>query len=347
MKHLFLSVIIMMSVAMISCEKEDHIYNFPPETPADTTQHPLLYGVADIGMNYDNQVYFNLSTGGTVSKPFRNYDLAFEAAPSGFHIYMNTGKLMFACRTGSVNMTSADTTGKQWFTDNDHLDADSTAINNSFHSASVAEQVYVIDRGKPEYNINWPERLRKLMIAEVTDSSYTIIYSKYNNTSADTFIISKNTNYSLMYFTFDNGGQLVQMAPEKSQWDFVFTRYTHTYFSEPLNSPYRYYLVNGGGLNNRWHGVTGIMLKDSLPRYVPFDDFKLSNVGNYTFLQNADIIGFDWKSYDFNSSTYLIVPNKYFVIRNVDGNYFKIRFTDFYNPQTGDKGYISFQYQQL
>lgn len=333
-------------LALTSCEKQEQAYVLPLRDTT-TTAHPILKGVTNIGPNYDDAVFFSLTYGSTVTRPFNSYDLAFEASPNGFHIYLNTGKFMFACRTGSTNITTADTTGKEWFVDNDHLDNDSLAINNTYHSSTTPSQVFVIDRGKPHYLFNWTERLRKIIIQEVTANSYTIIYSKYNNTSLDTFTITKDAAYSLMYFSFDNGGKMVQMAPEKNQWDFVFTRYTHTYYDEPIGSPYRYYLVNGGGLNNRWNGVTGTIIKDSLPYYIPFSAFTFTDCANHTFGENADVIGFSWKEYDFNSSSYLIVPNKYFVIKDVSGVYYKILFKDFYNSQTGEKGYITFDYQQI
>ncbi len=338
MRNIF--YLLVLSTILFSCEKEDKAIVLPP--PGALTK-----ATANIGPNYDSQVYVNLATGSEVTRPFNNYDLAFEASATGFHIYLNTGKFMFACRTGRTDITIADTTGRTWYIDNDHLDDDSTAINNGFNNSATASEVFVIDRGKPEYLFNWSERLRKIIIKEVIDSSYTIIYSKYNNTALDTFIVPKNPAYSLMYFSFDNGGKMVEMAPEKDQWDFVFTRYTHTFYDEPIGSPYRYYLVNGGGLSNRWNGVAGTRIKDSLPNYIPFVDFQYSNVANFTLTSHADVIGYEWKTYDFNSSSYLIIPNNYYIIKATDGLYYKIRFIDFYNPQTGDKGYITFEYQRI
>ena len=331
---------IIFTFAFASCEKDDRAIVLPP--PGELTK-----GEADIGDAYDKQVYISLSTGEQVSRPFRSYDLAFEASATGFHVYLNTGKFMFACRTGSNDMASADTVGNVWYIDNDHLDDDSTGISNTFHNASTPSEVFVIDRGKPEYLFNWNTRLRKLLIKEVNQTSYIIQYSNYNNTDLKTFVIPKDSTYSLMYFSFDNGGQMVQMAPEKSKWDFVFTRYTHTFYEEPVGSPYRHYLVNGGGLNNRWAGVTGVMIKDSLPNYIPFNDFNFSGVANHSFTSNADVIGYGWKEYDFNTSNYVIVPNKYYILKNTLGLYYKIRFVDFYNSLTGVKGYITFEYQRL
>ena len=59
----------------------------------------------------------------------------------------------------------------------------------------------------------------------------------------------------------------------------------------------------------------------------------------------ATIIGFDWKYYDFNLG-YIIYPDRYYLLKDEDGFYFKIRFIDFYDP-SGNKGTATFEYQRL
>ena len=87
---------------------------------------------ASMGINYDNQVYVNLETGAKKTVPYRKYDLAFEASANGFRIYLNTAKLMFAANTFTTNMSVADSTGKVWKTETEHLYDDSTAIGQWF-----------------------------------------------------------------------------------------------------------------------------------------------------------------------------------------------------------------------
>ena len=117
---------------------------------------------------------------------------------------------------------------------------------------------------------------------------------------------------------------MVNVAPKKEDWDMVFTKYTYTYYSEPVTSPYRHYLVTGA-LLNKWAGCENEqMRKDSTAGYVPFDEFAPSNIASVNFNQLAGTIGFSWKDYDFTLG-YIIVPDRYYLLRDTRGFVYKIR----------------------
>lgn len=328
-------LILAVSFLFTSCEKEDTAIVLPP--PGD-----MKLMVANMGVNYDNQVYVDLETGSQKTVPYRSFDLAFEASAAGFRVYLNTGKLMFVANTLSGDMVSADTTGKTWKTEPDHLYDDSTAFGN-WQSTSGLNETFVIDRGRVEHF--GAARWRKMQILWVTDTEYRIRYSMYDNSQTTEFTIPKNPAYSLMYFSFEIGGKMVDVAPQKELWDVVFTKFTHTYYSEPVNSPYRYYIVTGA-LLNRWNNNENeIVKKDSTPGYKPFEQVTGQDMGSFSFYKEASIIGFGWKEFDFNLG-YIIYPDLYYLLHDSKGYYYKIRFLDFYDDQ-GNKGAATFEYQRL
>lgn len=324
-------LLFILAVMLTSCEKEDDKIILPPPGPVSQL-------VAPMGSLYNDQVYVNLDNGTTVVRPFNAYDLTFETV-GGTHIYVNSGKLMFVCRTGQTDITLADTIGKPWYVEDEQYDDDSSAI-----PAVMNSEVFIIDRGKSLHN--GQDRFRKLQLIYVNDQEYKIRYCLYDNSSLTEKIIPKDSLYSLMYFTFSNGGQLVDQAPPSASWDFVFTKYTHVYYEEPLNSPFRNYIVSGAVLN-KWTGTTGAMMKkDSIPGYVPFEDADYSVASSYPFSVNADIIGFDWKYYDFNTNRYYIRPDLYFFIKDRNGVYYKMRMIDYYDT-SGNKGTVTLEYQRI
>jgi hypothetical protein len=330
---MFLLAIILFS----SCEKEDKAIVLPP--PGDLTK-----AVANMGSAYDNQVYFDFETGTQKVVPYRSYDIAFEASADGFRVYLNTGKFMFVANTFSTDITTADSTGKEWKTDADNLYDDSTAIGSWINGSNQSlNNVYVIDRGRTEHFGS--SRWRKFQLLSVNDIEYKIRFSLYNNTQVTDFTIPKNPSYSLVYFSFENGGQLADVAPPKNLWDVVFTKYTHTYYSEPINSPYRYYIVSGA-LLNKWSGaVNEIVKQDSSMLFIPFTDIKAADMGNYNFNNYAGTIGFEWKYYDFNLG-YIVYDDRYYLLKDQSGYFYKIHFLDFYDSQ-GNKGAATFEYQRL
>ncbi len=324
-------------IVFASCEKEDDAVVLPPPGSMQTM-------VANMGIYYDNQVYVDFETGNQKVVPYRAYDLAFEASPSGYRIYLNTGKYMFVANSGNTDMATADSTGLPWGTETDNLYDDSTAFTNlAAVGMQSANQVYIIDRGRTEHfgSARW----RKMQVLWVTPTEYRIRFSLYNNTQVTEFTIPKNDNYSLMYFSFENGGQMADVAPVKNNWDMVFTKYTHIYLNEPVTSPYRYYIVCGAILNKWSDNENAIAKKDSTPAYKPFMDITAADLGTFGFNKNAAQIGFEWKNYDFNLG-YTIMPNQYYMLKDPSGYYYKIRFIDFYDDQ-GNKGAASFEYQRL
>lgn len=341
MKRLgFLLIVVML---LSSCMKEDAAITLP-------APGPVKQGTANMGLNYENQVYYNLETGTSIVRPYKTYDLAFEASKNGFHIYLNSAKFMFACNTESYDMTTADTVGHAWALDCEQLLDDTLALTKYWQDINFSTQgskVFALDRGKLEHT--GVARWRKFKVLSVDSLKYTICFSNYDNTSMDTVNVVKDENYSLMYFSFDTPNQLVQQAPPKDQWDFVFTKYTHVFFEYDVTSPFRYYFVSGV-IQNIWNNTEVMRFqKDSMPAnvsYLPIEQFNYSQVPNYNFSNYANTIGYNWKYYNFSNAHYNIYPDLYFVVRAGNGLYYTVKMVDFYDT-TGNKGFVTFQTQRI
>lgn len=338
-KYIFFFIVCYVALILFSsCEKDnDKAITLPP---IDTT---MISKQVSMGVNYDTMVFVNLNTGESKYSAIKDYDLAFEASPQGQYIYLNTGKYMFAWRSSSTDLVNTDTTGLVWATDADTWLGDSTAFGkNTDAQGNCNTNVVIIDRGK--YNHFGSDRYRKLQLVSVSAIAYVIRYSKLNNTDYHEFTIPKDDTYALMYFSFTDGGKMVSLAPPKNQWDIVFTRYIHTYWEETLQ--FRFYLVNGT-MTNIWNNTTcSILKKDSVPGYKPFEQFNHNDIPLFPFYTQANLMGFDWKDFDFNTNLYYIIPDLYYVIKDRNNEYYKLKYYDFYNQQ-GVRGCPAFQYQRI
>jgi len=339
MKNLFFfgTLVVLFS----SCQKEDDRVVLP--LPGTVNQM-----VAPMGANYDDQVYVSLNKGVIHIAPYRAYDLMFESSAQGLHVYLNSGKLMFGARTTTSDFFLADSANSNWRVDAENYMDDSTAIGSWWINAAANiggySNVYFIDRGRVDHSGS--ERYRKLQIMTYDDTHYQIRFSKLDNSALTVMTIPKDPNYALKYLSFNNNGTLVDQAPPSKDWDFVFTKYTHVYYDEPLSSPYRFYLVTGA-ITNKWKGMTGsILKKDSVQGYMPFNDCVYNMISPFPFSSVADIIGYDWKYYDFGNNQYYIRPDLFFLLKDEDGNYFKLRMLDFYDQQ-GNKGTVTLEYQRI
>ncbi len=130
--------------------------------------------------------------------------------------------------------------------------------------------------------------------------------------------------------------------PETTNWDLLFTQYTTLlYTDEGEKYPY---LVTGT-LINEYRTLV------SLDSTMVFSDIEIEDVLDLDFTSNLDAIGYEWKELigDINGGDfyYNTRSNYNYIIKSQDGLFYKLHFLGFYNEDTGEKGYPSFEYQRL
>ena len=277
--------------------------------------------------DYRNQVFYNLESSEEISQNIKdNWDLLFYFSSSGNKILLNSSNYMFAAEINNLFEEQMDTLGLVFNSDNSNGDFNDLSINNV-----NSNQSYVIDRG---VDINGNSRGFKKIIIELNElESISIKVSNLDNTDTQNFTINKNQNDNLITFSFDTG--VLPIFPENSSWDLLFTRYTYQ-FPDSVT-----YLVTGV-LTNYLNGVCVAI--DTINE---FSEINFDDISSYNLLTDQDVIGYDWKYYNFSNNTYTIVDNIVYIIKDVKGFYYKLKFIGFYNYDTGEKGFPQFEIQKL
>lgn len=333
---------LLLPLLLVSCEKEEKPVDKPPVV--ETVQIPM-------GANYENQYYFDLETNQTVKSVSRfGWDLAFEASPEGYRVFINGYKFMFAYNSGSTNFDSTYTYNilrRRW--DEPTGELNKTAFGEWGTAEDVLGMytgkgnVYIVDRGF-DVGLN-PLGYKKVLINSLANGVYEITFADLNSTQRTTFSIPTTiaSGYHKIYMSFDNGGEIVSVQPSKDSWDLNFTRYTHVFYGPvpgfPPTDTLPYQVV--GALSNYQSGVTVAKIDSA-----DFASFTLQDAASLTFSTNQNAIGFDWKNFTISDENYVVTPEKLYIIKSVEGNYFKLRFVEFYN-NAGTKGYPTFEVQEL
>jgi hypothetical protein len=319
MKDSFIILLIILS--FISCEKGE-IAIKPHETG------DAIVNSVDMYSDYRNQIYFDLETNEVVGFNQKiEWDLAFECGGNGNHIFINTAKSMFIAKSNAV-FSKIDTIGLNWTWEASSGNLDSTAFEGW-----TTTDLFFIDLG---YNSSGSHQgFGKLQIIELTANSWIFNYCNLNETAPNQITLQKNDLYNASFFSFLNGGKQVQIEPPKEDWDICFTQYTHI-FQDLNNIPY---LVSGAILNK-------YIVEGSENFTTDFIDVNFESTITHPTNTIKDIIGYDWKYFDFDIGKYAIDPSQNFIIKSTEGIYFKLHFTDFYN-ETGEKGYPKFEFQEL
>ena len=316
------STVAIISFIFLSCEK-DEIAITPHQTGTATTNS------VDMLSDYRNQLYFDLKTNSVVgSNEKTEWDLAFESGANGNHIFINTAKSMFIAKTNESFGSKTDTIGLNWNWETANGHTDSTA----FEGWSTSD-LFIVDFG---YSYDGSHLgFGKLRIVELTTTNWSIEYSGLTETTPQQITLQKNDAYNATFFTFTNGGSEVSIEPPKADWDICFTQYTHIFYSQE-NMPY---LVSGATLNR-------YAVEASEEFETDFLDINYESIVNHPTSFIKDIIGYDWKYFDFSVGKYTINPSLNYIIKSTEGLYYKLHFIDFYN-KTGEKGYPKFEFQQL
>jgi hypothetical protein len=330
------AVLLFFILVTVSCFEEDQLV--PPYTLPD--------GVDTLSIQksiYDYQVYFDFSTGTVVSENANNeWVLSFECVDSGYHIRINSSDLWGICRTGSTDMDAVFTANPEysWKADRSDGNLDSTAVGSwvSFIDGlpSYTNEVYLL--GKYDgltYNL-----AKKLQFIDVNEEAFTFLINDPELSDADTIKVFKDNRFNYKQFSID-GNKVIQLEPEKDQWDILFEQYFTILFTDD-SIPAPYY-VRGVLLNpNR--------VEAALDTTIHFLDIDYKTAIQHSFSSAQDAIGHDWKSVQVdeasNSAEYKVRPGYSYLVRDTNNDLYKLRFKSYFN-KAGLKGYPSFEFARL
>ena len=311
-------------ILLSSCEKK--------ELPAPAYDRgDALTVEVEMTPNYKNQVWYSLSENKVVSTNLKSeWDLAFESAANGTHIFLNGSKSMRVYKTNATSLTAVtDTAGLEAYgkADMPNGNLDSTAIGDW----QTNNTVYVVNRGYNE--TGQLQGFYKLKINAVSVSAFTIEYRDIYGTQTWQQTIVKDPAYNFINFSFSTNQQS-NMEPKRIDYDLCFTQYTHVF-----TNPFQYYLVTGV-LNNSYNTrITRITDR-------PFAEITINDTLGRLFGSARNGIGYEWKSFDLNTNLYTVNPAICYIINDSKGFYYKLHFVDFYNA-SGIKGYPKFEFKKL
>lgn len=301
---------------------------FKKEIPVEKPVSGASTMQVELGGNYANQIYYDLETNSIIRQNNREvWDLAFESGDIGFHILLNESRIMAAALSSETDINALTSDAGLTYTWDFHSgNLDSTGIGD-WQSLG---KVYAIDLGTSLTGASLGKK--KLKVLSVSDTEYQIQFADLSSTTFQTFTIPKSTTAGFTYFSMTGSGSLKEIEPNKETWDLVFTAYCHVF---DIHTPYSVV----GVLSNRY----GVKVQEV---GIPFADLKHSDIVESAFENRINVIGYDWKTYDFDNGTYVVNSNRTFVVKTILGRYYKLRFIDYYDTN-GVKGAPKFELQEL
>ena len=307
------------------------------------------------GPNQGNQVYIDLSTEVVTKVRRDSWDLGFYSGDH-FRVVINGSVYMAAKKLGVTNIDAVTPVSVQPFQNQvavGTFDANNTqyvdAPTGNILQTAISEisennednKVYLVNLGY-EVGTTIPNvgsvavagnsrGWRKIRILK-SGNDYILQYANLNSTTHEEITISKNAAYNFTFFSF-NTKSTVNVEPEKTKWDLNFTVFTNEI---PGSGSYGY---SDFVLNNIKAGIKAYEVRTTTKAYA---NYNLADVNDNSFLDDQRVIGADWRDV-FSGAAF---PDRYFILKDAEGNYYKIRMLAFVNDG-GIRGYPKFEYKLL
>jgi len=310
------------ALVLIGCEKEELPVDPYPRGDAEDA-------IVEMKANYENQVWFDMGSGEAVSTNLKtDWDIALDCSDTATNIYLNSAVGMKVALSNTNDFAASIDAGElEYHIDHSSGLQDSIAITDWW----TTDNLWVIDMGYDEDGKLRGKRKAQFILTD--DQTLVVKHASLNGTEVQEAILIKDNRFNATALQFKTN-ETLQIEPAKEDFDLVFTQYLHTFYQ-----PRTDYLVTGAILNK--HKVRVIELSDTA-----FEDVDISVLDTHEWNDSLDVIGYDWKYYDFSSATYTVNDRQVYVLKDTEGFYYKLHFTSFYSPD-GEKGFPNIRYQRL
>ena len=312
---------------------------------------PSLPETNGITSNYDiygNVTFFKIYENITIevsNQPIGRWDLAFQSALDGDIVLVNYNVSAKAVKTGEFDFSKVNKNAAENLLGSNPLlewPFDDPAYSNIVDSTALNSwengEVYLVYRGERTVA---QEAYYKIQFISKTADTYTFRYAHIESTEEKEFTITRNADFANIYFSFEQN-DIVTHEPPLSEWDYYLAPY-YGWFETLTAGVYSPYLQTGSMINNEG----GVRISQVFDESILYEDINLSMAEGLTFTDWKGAIGSKWKlTPNPENPVYNMDPDKKYVLKLNDGNYYKMRFTNFYN-QIGEKGYPTMEIKLL
>jgi hypothetical protein len=299
------------------------------------------------GDTFPNKVFIDLSANRQTAVLRTNWDLGFYTG-TDYRVVLNSSVGMMAKQIAKNDLTQvsaadtigfstdvvfsqfAPTTSSLAYIDYPDGDLTKTAIG-AVSATATDNKVYIVNQGMG-IGTPAPERgWKKIRVLRNAGGGYTLQYADINAATFSSIDIAKEETYFFKYISFSSGAVIVE--PEQKKWDIAWT-----YFSNVTNfgTGEVPYLFQDVVLINRNVSASKVMVASKA-----FADFNEADITALTFSSVQTAIGSDWRSGGGPTSAPSIRTDRYYIVRDGDNNYYKLRFTAL--TQNGERGYPAYE----
>ena len=331
-KSILYITILSLSVLVTSCFQEIDTVALEKTTEEVFTCEHSIYSNVTFYKIYEN------TTAEIANEKLGKWDLAFQSALEGDNVLVNYNVSAKAIKTDIYDFSEVDRSTVLDLFDSDQWKFNDPAYSNERDSIALKDwenkEVYLVYRGfasRPE------EAYYKIQFVSKTEDTYTFKYAHVESTTEIEKTIKRTEGLANVYFSFA-GDDVVVHEPNIKEWDFYFAPY-FGWFETLTAGVYEPYNITGVMVNNEG----GVRIAQVFDEDIEYENIDLAMAQNLDYTDWKGAIGSTWKLIpSIDDPVYNMDTSKKYVLKLYDGNYYKLRFLDFYNLE-GEQGYTSFE----
>jgi len=331
-KSILYFTILSLTVLLTSCFSE--IDTIPQERTTENVFNSQ-YSI------YSNVTFYKIyenTTAEVSNELIGNWDMAFQSAFEGDNVLINYSTSARTIKTGISEFSEVDKSTVEDLFNSDQWKFNDPAYSNVKDSVALKDwenkEVYLVYRGfasRPE------EAYYKIQFVSKTPETYTFKYAHVESTQEIEKTINRTQGLVNVYFSFENDAVVVH-EPNIKEWDFYMGPYSG-WFETLTTGVFAPYDLTGVMINNEG----GVRIAQVFDEDIEYENIDLAMAENLDYTDWKGAIGSTWKLIPSTENPiYNMDTNKKYVLKLYDGNYYKLRFLDFYNLE-GEQGYTSFE----
>ena len=356
--------------AFAGCKKDSVDYKYPQPYAGQQATLPGVAGT-ELGLNAANSVFVDFSKG--VVTPIRraNWDLGLYPG-ADFKVILNhtmgalafdTGKQNFAnvLQADSIALMASlklDAAGSSKYIDpvtGTAADYLAKLVTLKVGETEGTSNIYIINSGYagvPELTNAIPATPTTPVIPPVPfkrpwykvkvykgNNGYRIKYaSMFNDNAAFTeFPVNKDLSYNFNYFSFTQLSTAGE--PAQSLWDIEWTWTTSKSTDGTVaTATHDFVLINFLG------GVSAAEVKIVNQAANEYENFNKDKLTGLTYLNTREAIGVKWRSLTADNRP-IVNRDRFYVVKDADGNVYKLRFVSSSNADGGVIGNPVIEYR--
>ena len=298
------------------------------------------------GSAAENVVFVDLSANKQTAVKRMSWDLGFFNGDD-FRVVLNNtlpdAMAVAIDKTDLSQVTAADTAGivlTSTFTAADLAKVDdfggdlSKTVISAISTDPAVNKVYILNRGEAAAHTDGKRDWMKIRIIQ-KEGGYQLQFAKIADATFKTVDIPKEDTHNFSYVTLDGGSQ-VNVEPAKNKWDFQWG--VGAYYTGNEGSTIYYPFSDLVFINNR----DGVQVAEVKTSAVKYDAFSATNLSGLTFSGERDAIGANWRA--TTGTAIGVYTDRFFIIKDPIGNYYKLRFNNFTSQDGDTRGYPNIEY---